>query len=91
MRDEYSLCRVYITSGSSRAFDRRPVGDFQTERLMLTSDVAAAETSSFRVESSPETSISGGEHVDHLSVNTEIMMVDGLTEPIWEWEQLNWS
>lgn len=57
----------------------------QTEG-MLTGDVAGAETS-FRVESSPETSMSGGEHVD-LSMNTEL--VDGLTEPIWEWEQLSW-
>ncbi|KAF3541910.1 hypothetical protein F2Q69_00019168 [Brassica cretica] len=86
LRHEFSLCRVYITSGSSRAFDRRPVGSLQTDRL-LTSDVGVAETS-FRVGSSPETSMSGGEHVD-LSVNTE--MVDGLTEPMWEWEQLNWS
>ncbi|CAN7121801.1 unnamed protein product [Brassica rapa subsp. narinosa] len=86
LRHEFSLCRVYITSGSSRAFDRRPVGSLQTERL-LTSDVGVAEIS-FRVGSSPETSMSGGEHVD-LSVNTE--MVDGLTEPMWEWEQLNWS
>ena len=53
---------------------------------MLTNDVAVAETS-FTVGTSPEISMSGGEHVD-LSVDTE--MVDGLTEPIWEWEQLNW-
>lgn len=85
MRHEFSLCRVYVTSGSSRAFDRRPVGVFQTER-MLRSDVAVAETP-FLVENSPETSISGGEHVDH-SVSAE--MVDGLTEPFWGWEQLNW-
>lgn len=86
MRHEFSLCRVYITTGSSRAFDRRPVGVFQTER-MLTSDVAVAETSMVRVESSPETSFSGGEHFD-LSMNTEL--VDGLNEQIWEWEQLSW-
>ncbi|KAL0673136.1 hypothetical protein Bca4012_001117 [Brassica carinata] len=48
--------------------------------------VAFAETS-FIVGTSPEISMSGGEHVD-LSVDTD--MVDGLTEPIWEWEQLNW-
>lgn len=78
------MCRVYITSGSSRAFDRRPEGVVQTE---IRSDVAVAETSSFRVESSPEYLISGGEHVDFL-MNTEL--VDGLTEPIWEWGQLSW-
>ncbi|KAF3548870.1 hypothetical protein DY000_02000982 [Brassica cretica] len=85
LRHEFSLCRVYITSGSSRAFDRRPVGVLQTRR-MLTNDVAVADTS-FIVGTSPEISMSGGEQVD-LSVDTE--MVDGLTEPIWEWEQLNW-
>ncbi|CAL9231156.1 unnamed protein product [Arabidopsis halleri] len=85
LRHEFSLCRVYITTGSSRAFDRRPVEVLQTER-MLTCDVAVAETS-FRVESSSETSISGGENID-LSMSTEL--VDGLTEPIWEWEQLSW-
>lgn len=53
---------------------------------MLTSDVAVAETS-FRVESSLETSISGGEHID-VSMNTEF--VDGLSEPMWDWEQLTW-
>ncbi|KAG7610024.1 NAC domain superfamily [Arabidopsis suecica] len=85
LRREFSLCRVYITTGSSRAFDRRPEGVLQTER-MLTSDVAVAETS-FRVESSLETSISGGEHID-VSMNTEF--VDGLSEPMWDWEQLTW-
>ncbi|KAL0887353.1 hypothetical protein Bca101_011336 [Brassica carinata] len=85
LRHEFSLCRVYITTGSSRAFDRRPMGIFQAER-MLTRDVAVGETS-VRVEISPEASMSGGEH-GYLSVNGE--MVDGLTEPIWEWEQLNW-
>ncbi|XP_010493320.1 PREDICTED: NAC domain-containing protein 90-like [Camelina sativa] len=88
VRHEFSLCRVYVTTGSSRAFDRRPpVGVLPPER-MLTSEVAVAGTSSFRVESSPETSISGGEqHVD-LSMNVDL--VEGLTEPIWEWEQLSW-
>ncbi|RID41516.1 hypothetical protein BRARA_J01473 [Brassica rapa] len=85
LRHEFSLCRVYITSGSSRAFDRRPMGIFQAER-MLTRDVAVGERS-VRVESSPEASMSEGGH-GYLSVNGE--MVDGLTEPIWEWEQLSW-
>ncbi|CAH8315984.1 unnamed protein product [Eruca vesicaria subsp. sativa] len=85
LRHEFSLCRVYITTGSSRAFDRRPVEFFQTVQ-MLTSDVAVGETS-VRVESSPEALMSGGNH-DYPSTNGE--MVDGLTEPIWEWEQLNW-
>lgn len=61
------------------------MGIFQAER-MLTRDIAVGETS-VRVEISPEASMLG-EEPGYLSVNGE--MVDGLTEPIWEWEQLNW-
>ncbi|CAN8244289.1 unnamed protein product [Cochlearia groenlandica] len=91
LRHEFSLCRVYTTSGSSRAFDRRPVGTFQTEHRLIISDVVVAQetSTSFGVQSSPETSTSRGEHVADFSVDTDL--VDGLIDPIWEWEQLSWS
>ncbi|KAF8048855.1 hypothetical protein N665_2369s0001 [Sinapis alba] len=48
------------------------------------------------VSTSPETSYSGGGDQSKLPVNASTTqtiseMVDGLSQPFWEWEQLNWS
>ena len=55
------------------------------------------ETSSCAtISTSPETSYSGGGDQVQLPVNVTTTqrisdMVDGLSQPFWEWEQLNWS
>ncbi|KAG7633284.1 NAC domain superfamily [Arabidopsis suecica] len=95
LRPEFSICRIYIKSGSSRAFDRRPTEAYAIERNLPSNGV---ETSSrATISTSPETSHSGGNQVD-LPVNATTItqsisdMVDGLSQPFWEWEQImNWS
>ncbi|CAB86913.1 NAC domain-like protein [Arabidopsis thaliana] len=81
-------------SGSSRAFDRRPTEAYAIERNLPSNGV---ETSSrATISTSPETSHSGGNQVD-LPVNATTItqsisdMVDELSQPFWEWEQMNWS
>ncbi|KAH0893188.1 hypothetical protein HID58_055617 [Brassica napus] len=126
LRHEFSVCRIYIKSGSSRAFDRRPTEVYAIERKLPrfgieTSSRATAtrrtsemvdglsqlrerklpknsvETSSYDTfTTSQETSDSGGGDQVQLPVNpsttqTISEMVDGLSQPFWEWEQLNWS
>ncbi|KAJ0248251.1 putative NAC domain-containing protein 61 [Hirschfeldia incana] len=180
LRHEFSVCRIYIKSGSSRAFDRRPTEAYAIERRLPrfgieTSSRATAtqsnsemvdglsqvrerklpknsvETSSCdtfttsqetsysgggdhvqlpvndtiqsipemvdglsqlrerklpynevksrscaTVSTSSETSCSGGGDQVQLPVNASTTqtiseMVDGLSQPFWEWEQLNWS
>ncbi|KAF8111214.1 hypothetical protein N665_0076s0202 [Sinapis alba] len=134
MRHEFSVCRIYIKSGSSRAFDRRPTMEGSwTETKLPSNGIATSsrntiptslettqrnsemiagisqllernlpnnngvETSSFAtVSTSPETSYSGGGDQVQLPVNATTTqrisdMVDGLSQPFWEWEQLNWS
>lgn len=95
LRHEFSICRIYIKSGSSRAFDRRPTDNYGIERKPPNNGL---ETSSRATLSrSQETSQSGGNQLVDLLVNATTlqsnseMMVDGLTQPFWEWEQLNWS
>ncbi|XP_062082576.1 NAC domain-containing protein 90-like [Humulus lupulus] len=91
LRHEFSLCRVYIISGSFRAFDRRPIEltrDIQEQQgdQAGTSNQNAAMVE--RTPSSPETSCSGD-----LADNP---MAGGSTDwemnqhPLWEWEQFNW-
>ncbi|CAA7054221.1 unnamed protein product [Microthlaspi erraticum] len=94
LRHEFSICRIYKKSGSSRAFDRRPTEDYGVERKPPNNGL---ETSSrATISRSLETSNSGGNQLVDLLVNATTLqsnseMVDGLSQPFWEWEQLNWS
>ncbi|XP_039162353.1 NAC domain-containing protein 90-like [Eucalyptus grandis] len=70
LRHEFTLCRVYVISGSFRAFDRRPLE--AAERSAGPSnrnlpDEAQARPNERR---GPES---------------------GTQQPLWDWEQLNWS
>ncbi|KAF5178501.1 Nac domain-containing protein, partial [Thalictrum thalictroides] len=55
-RNELSVCRVYITSGCLRAFDRRPTGPRTTEKPMDQAQTNVASTShqsSFEITQTP--------------------------------------
>ncbi|KAG2328025.1 hypothetical protein Bca52824_010753 [Brassica carinata] len=134
LRHEFSVCRIYIKSGSSRAFDRRPTEGSRTETKLPSNEIETSsrntiptslettqsnsqmiagisqllerkvpntgvETSSCAsatISTSPETSYSGGGDQVQLPVNATTTqrisdMVDGLSQPFWEWEQINWS
>ncbi|XP_065865413.1 NAC domain-containing protein 90-like isoform X2 [Euphorbia lathyris] len=99
LRHEFSLCRVYVASGSCRAFDRRPVEAVTREKQVLAGDTATTSAQNTRMVdnaiSSSETSNSAGDHGDLTSTRTEEEsanweMVDHLVQPFWEWEPLNW-
>ncbi|WCJ41853.1 NAC domain containing protein 90 [Euphorbia peplus] len=95
LRHEFSLCRVYVTSGSSRAFDRRPLEVVTREIQVLVGDTATTSAQNTKMvdnASSSETSNSAGDHGDlpRTAENANWEMIDNLVEPLWEWESLNW-
>ncbi|KAF9675249.1 hypothetical protein SADUNF_Sadunf09G0012400 [Salix dunnii] len=100
LRHEFSLCRVYVVSGSFRAFDRRPLGAVtrETQHLPGVPHLGDAATTSAQnliiveMTSSPETSYSGEDHVDNpgTAASASWGLLDGLEPPAWEWpEQLD--
>jgi hypothetical protein len=96
LRHEFSLCRVYVVSGSFRAFDRRPL-EAVTRETQLLGDGATTSAQgpdpTVDMTSSPETSYSVEDHVDHpgTAASANWGSVDGLEPPAWEWPgQLDW-
>ncbi|KAL6337473.1 hypothetical protein AAG906_036787 [Vitis piasezkii] len=98
LRQEFSLCRVYMKTKCLRAFDRRPSGALGREAASgrARGDEAAATSRHQNPQmvertSSPESSSSSGDHANPSqtgeSSNWE-MSADN--PPLWEWEQLNW-
>ncbi|KAK9938997.1 hypothetical protein M0R45_015707 [Rubus argutus] len=103
LRHEFRLCRVYVVSGSSRAFDRRPL-EARGDPSRRQSDIMGASTSSShksamvaeKTSSSSSTpSYSGdladlqGETSGGINSSNDWALNDDLQQPLWEWEQLN--
>ncbi|XVF46669.1 hypothetical protein PTKIN_Ptkin03bG0046400 [Pterospermum kingtungense] len=91
LRHEFSLCRVYVVSGSFRAFDRRPL-EAVSRGTQLPSNKAI--TSSERATVMEITSSSsGGDHSDPPEASEDEIwqMVNDLPEPRIEWEEMNWT
>ena len=93
LRNELSLCRVYVSSGSFRSFDRRPLGS-ETSRTgfrQIPGDPSTQTTQTVEKISSSSESSSSGEDPFEFS-QTNLGMYSGL-EPLlesMEWDQLNW-
>lgn len=98
MRHEFSLCRVYVISGSFRSFDRRPLEVARAE-LRVDGDRGAASTSAQERaplvdgSSSSDTSHSGDAHIHEAeagagSSGTHWNTSNRVEEPLWEWEHL---
>lgn len=99
LRHEFSLCRVYVISGSFRSFDRRPL-----ERSRVVDGDRGVASSAQQIapamdgSSSSETSNSGGAggvvHISEVggagSSGATWNASNRIEEPLWEWEQLNW-
>ncbi|GAB4824657.1 hypothetical protein Ancab_007529 [Ancistrocladus abbreviatus] len=99
LRHELSLCRVHVTSGVSRAFDRRPATSMTTisnqvqgegSALTISENIAMVNKSG-----SPDGSCSGGDDrveapADAAGSCTSYDQMADYSEPLWEWEQLNW-
>ncbi|KAI4334215.1 hypothetical protein L6164_018931 [Bauhinia variegata] len=92
LRHEFSLCRVYVISGSSRAFDRRP---FRGERGGGAAAINSQQEAAAERSSSSETSHSGGGDGNNdlaqagESSSTNWNLNEGVGDPLWEWEQIN--
>ncbi|KAK3408244.1 hypothetical protein EUGRSUZ_J00519 [Eucalyptus grandis] len=82
LRHEFTLCRVYVVSGSARAFDRRPLELVAGETIQGgdAGDGSSGESASpsrSMIENNAEIS----NYRETISMETE--------EPIWDWEPLN--
>ncbi|XP_030522231.1 NAC domain-containing protein 90-like [Rhodamnia argentea] len=90
LKREFTLCRVYVVSGSSRAFDRRPPEAVAGETAIQVSDGAAS--SGGRASSGGcgdgDASLSGV--VAGNAGSSSQLEMASLEEPIWDWEQLDW-
>ncbi|XAR60161.1 hypothetical protein NMG60_11033417 [Bertholletia excelsa] len=84
LRHELSLCRVYIVSGSLRAFDRRPLG---AERRSTTTHGPPPANQAVHKASSLETSCSG-EHQTFQLPQANIGVVQD--QPERNCDQPNW-
>ena len=85
-----------MTSGSSRAFDRRPLEAATIETQPL-ADVATSSAYNTIMEartSSPDTSYSGEDHAhdppESTGATTDLKILDYLEPPLFNWEELNW-
>ncbi|XP_028808280.1 NAC domain-containing protein 90 [Neltuma alba] len=85
LRHEFSLCRVYVISGSFRAFDRRPLEAEGASGSGGRRDVDRAGSSDDTSNSGADHAEAGGSSSANRNVNDETV-----PEPLWEWEQLNW-
>ncbi|XP_039002918.1 NAC domain-containing protein 90-like [Hibiscus syriacus] len=90
LRHEFSLCRVYVVSGSFRAFDRRPLQHVSRGTQLHDNRTA---TSSERASMMDITclscaSLSGGDHFDPPEASDDDIweMVNDLEEPPLGWE-----
>ncbi|XP_030457020.1 NAC domain-containing protein 90-like [Syzygium oleosum] len=86
LRHEFALCRVYVVSGSSRAFDRRPM------ELVVAETIQGGDGGSGRgggdgglMSSSRSVIVNNA----GISSNMETASME-TEEPIWDWEELSW-
>ncbi|KAK7335621.1 hypothetical protein VNO80_27561 [Phaseolus coccineus] len=96
LRHEFSLCRVYVISGSFRSFDRRPL-EMARGELGVDEDRDAASTSGQQRapvvdgSSSSDTSHSGDAHIHEAGAGSSgihLNTSNRVEEPFWEWEEL---
>ncbi|XP_030456914.1 NAC domain-containing protein 90-like [Syzygium oleosum] len=88
LRREFTLCRVYVVSGSSRAFDRRPLEAVAGETTIQGGDSSASNGSGGGGGGRGDAS-SSGVAADNSGSSNQWEMTS-LEEPIWDWEQLDW-
>lgn len=95
LRHELSVCRVYVIQGSSRAFDRRPLGAetrrSETQQIVHGHEAMApsqAAEAGEKTSSSPESSYSGEDHFE--LPQTDLGNINGQELPLREWEEPNW-
>ncbi|KAF8396389.1 hypothetical protein HHK36_018006 [Tetracentron sinense] len=96
LRDQFSLCRVYVVTGCLRAFDRRPLGAMTRETPIQQAQGDGASTShqnppSVEKTSSPDSASSGDNGYPPQTRESMDWEMASKLDPLWEWEQLNWD
>ncbi|XP_045806469.1 NAC domain-containing protein 90-like [Trifolium pratense] len=102
LRHEFSLCRIYVISGSFCSFDRRPL-EMPKVELQLDHN---ASTSQQVVAELDESSLCATTHSGGAGRNHDVALVGGSSGtnwnnvanngvdepevPLWEWDHLNW-
>ncbi|KAF5197392.1 Nac domain-containing protein [Thalictrum thalictroides] len=89
LRHGYSVCRIYVNSGTVRTFDRRPSGPTVTETLGNVHASTSQQSFMNTTDKASSSDIASQENHAHPSLPGD---ADDLEMPdtIWPWEQLNW-
>ncbi|XP_030503399.2 NAC domain-containing protein 90 [Cannabis sativa] len=93
LRHEFSLCRVYIISGSFRAFDRRPTELTRVIREQQRDEAGPSNQNAAMIERAQSSSAtsSSGELVDNPMAGGSSTDWEMNQQPLWDlWEQFNW-
>ncbi|XP_016438875.1 NAC domain-containing protein 90 [Nicotiana tabacum] len=106
LRHEMSLCRVYVISGSFRAFDRRPVEAVTRERAAVKNQEAGGRDNIISVKnerkietiSYPESSAMEEEYlnlhnqvpINEARINSHNMVKSDVQPLMSGWEQIHW-
>ncbi|XWS52829.1 hypothetical protein CRYUN_Cryun11dG0105800 [Craigia yunnanensis] len=95
LRHEFSLYRVYVVSGSFRAFDRRPLESVSRGTQLHDNRAATSSEKAtiMEITSSSGTSRSGGDHSDQQEANEDDIwkMINDQEEASLGWEQMDWT
>ncbi|XP_048139818.1 NAC domain-containing protein 90-like [Rhodamnia argentea] len=84
LKREFTLCRVYVVSGNSRAFDRRPQEAVARETTIQGDDGAGSSGGGGCGDASLSGVVAGNAGSSHQWETA------GMEEPIWDLEQLDW-
>ncbi|CAK9159845.1 unnamed protein product [Ilex paraguariensis] len=97
LRQEFSLCRIYLKSKSLRAFDRRPTGVTRIEasghelRRGNEATTSSLQNQPMRERTSSPDSPSSGDHANpSQNIETDSWDVPADNDPFWDLEQFNW-
>ncbi|KAL3721828.1 hypothetical protein ACJRO7_034207 [Eucalyptus globulus] len=88
LRREFALCRVYVVSGRSRAFNRRRLEAVARETTIQGSDNTASSEGGH--EGGGCVDASSSEAVAANAGSSHQWEMASLEDPIWDWEQLDW-
>ena len=97
LRQEFSLCRVYIKSKSLRAFDRRPSGVTRGEAIGHQlhrgneATISSLQNQPMRERTSSPDSSSSGDHANpSQNIEKDSWDVPADNDPFWDLGQFNW-
>ncbi|CAL1367227.1 unnamed protein product [Linum trigynum] len=89
LRNEYSLCRIYVVSGTFGAFDRRPLEDVM---MMMGETQRRPQQQILPPSDVPSSSSSHAQASSCGVADMEMDVDDHLEQPFFDWpEEFNWQ